>query len=209
MSYAKLGNLQFRIDPDQVHFAYGIDYSIIDTLGGQVIQVLGATLGDLTISGSFGQDHKNRLESWELAEGFHASIRSMIDAQTLPQQGGKGPVHQPISFTYMDGIHDWNLKVLIKDIEEGTGQGSIEHKTGKFSYHYTLTLFIVEDSSLKLKKIATDKFISRIANGLGWKPSGYNGAMSLQDAITWITNNSSDGTVQGYLTKLLDQAAGQ
>lgn len=208
MPFAQLGNLKFRIDPSSVSYDYSIDYSVIDTLGGQVIQVLGSTIGDLVIRGDFGQKRSHKVtgpsaQSWELAESFHASIRQMMDAQTLPHQGG-GPSHQPVRFTYFDGTHDWDFKVLIKGIEDMGGTGSIEHKTGKFSYSYQLTLFIVEDRSLKLKKITTDQFISRISNGLGWKRSGFNGSGWLDDAINFITNHSSDGTFDSYLTNLLE-----
>lgn len=205
MGVAQLGNYTFRLDPDQIHYAYDIDYAVIDTLGGQVVQVLGSTIGDITIAGSFGQDHKNKLESWQLAESFNTAIRSMMDAQTLPTQGVG---HQPIRFTYMDGTHNWDFKVLIKGMSDSDGQGSIDHETGKFSYHYTLTLFLVEDSSLTLKKITTDAFISRISNGLGWKASGFNGSASAADAIAFIQSNSSNGTFDGYVTNLLESANG-
>lgn len=201
--HARLGNYAFRLDPDQIHYDYTIDYATINTLGGQVIQVLGATIGDITITGSFGQDRgQTRRSSWEIAEQFHTAIKSMIDGQTLRRQGGQGPIHQPIRFTYTDGVHDWDFKVLIKGVKDAIDDGAIEHVTGKMSYHYTLTLFLVEDSSLKLQKITTDMFISRISNGLGWKRSGFNGMKGLNQAINWITKNSSDGTFAGYLENL-------
>lgn len=199
--HARLGDLTLRLDPDSITYPYKIDYSVIDTLGGQVIQVLGATTGDLVITGSFGQDHPGKKESWELAEEFHYRIKDLMDRQTDLTQG-RG--HRPIPFTYFDGTHDWNFQVLIKGISDpDAGQGSIDHTTGKISYRYQLTLFIVQDNSLKLKKIATDKFISRIANGMGWKPSGFNGANSTADAIAFIQKNSGDGTFSGFIEKEL------
>lgn len=202
--HATLGHLTFRLDPDQITYPYQIDYSVIDTLGGQVVQVLGSTIGDITISGSFGQDHQHKKESWELAESFHASIKQMIDAQSLLKQGQS---HKPVRFTYQDGLHDWDFNVLIKSIQDADG-GAVAHRTGKFSYHYTLTLFLVDDSSLALKKITTDKFIARISNGMGWKASSFNGSMSAADAISFIQSNSTDGTFNGYIVKLLGGPAG-
>jgi hypothetical protein len=207
MGIAQLGNLSFRIDPSQIHYAYQVDYTTIDTLGGQVVQILGSTLGDMTIAGLFGQDHRNRRESWQMAETFHANIRAMMDAQTVPPKKLGDPVHQPIRFTYHDGVHNWNLKVLIKGISDLGGSGSIEHSNGKFSYGYTLTLFIVEDSSLLLTRVSTDKFISRIASGVGWKRNKFNGNQTLQQAIDFIQAHSSDGTFQGYLAALLEGTA--
>jgi hypothetical protein len=204
MGIAQLGNYTFRLDPNQIHYAYQIDYTTIDTLGGQVVQVLGSTIGDITIAGQFGQDHKNKRESWQMAESFHATIRAMMDQQVVPPKKPSDPIHQPIRFTYHDGVHNWDMKVLIKGISDLNGTGSIEHSNGKYSYGYTLTLFLVEDSSLLLSKINTDKFIARVANGVGWKRNKFNGSQSLQQAIDFIQKHSDDGTFQGYLAALLE-----
>jgi hypothetical protein len=202
MGTAQLGNFTFRLEPSQIHYAYQVDYTTIDTLGGQVVQVLGATTGDITISGMFGQDHKNKRESWQMAESFHATIRAMMDAQTVPSKRPGDPIHQPIQFSYNSGDINWSMKVLIKAVNDLTGTGSIEHSNGKYSYGYRLTLFLVEDSSLLLSRIASDKFISRVANGVGWKRSKFNGSMDLASAIDFIQKNSTDGSFQGYLSAL-------
>lgn len=212
MGYATLGDFQFRIDPDSIDYNYKVDYAVINTIGGQVVQVLGATTSDITIHGSFGQDHKNKKESWQLAEEFHAKIRQLMDKQLLPNQGTGQPVHQPLRFSFMDGVHNYDFKVLIKSVADADDDGSIEHKSGKFSYHYTLTLFLVEDASLNLKKITTDQFIARIAtNGLGWKNlhygsvnNSFEGDDSLGGAIKYIQDHSDDGTFVGYVTKVLE-----
>jgi hypothetical protein len=215
-SYARLGDFKFRLDPDSIQYDYKIDYSMINTIGGQVIQVLGATTGDIVISGSFGEQRASKTggpskESWELAEAFHAKIRQLMDAQTLPQQGaGVGVTHTPLTFSYMDGVHDWDFKVLIKSIADDDDDGSIEHKTGKFSYKYKLTLFMVEDRTLNLKKIAKDQFIARIAtNGLGWKnyhygkSGSFEGDDSLDGAIEFIRKHGNGGNLQDYFLNVL------
>jgi hypothetical protein len=204
MGTAQLGNLTFRIDPSQIQYAYQVDYQSIDTLGGQVIQVLGATTGDITIAGTFGQDHANNHLSWQLAETFHTAIRAMMDAQTLPSNATPGaPIHQPIRFTFADGVHNWDMKVLIKGINDLTGTGAIQHTNGTYSYGYTLTLFLVEDSSLLLSRIATDQYISRMASGVGWTMNDFSGNLDGQKAIDYIQKYSTDGTVDGYLAALL------
>jgi len=208
MATARLGNYSFRIDPSQVQYSYQIDFATIDTIGGTVVQVLGATTGDITISGTFGQDHAGKRSSWEIAESFHANIKRMMDAQVVPQQqSAGGPVHQPINFTYNSGNVNWNMKVLIKSISDLDGTGAITHSNGKFSYGYTLTLFLVEDSSLILKKVATDAFISRVASGVGWKANQFSGTGDISDAIAFIQAHSTDGTYQGYLANLLQGGA--
>jgi hypothetical protein len=201
---ATLGNMTFRLNPDQVSYSYEIDYSTIDTIGGQVHQILGATTGDLTVSGSFGQDRNGDRSSWRMAEQFQVRIRQMMDQQTLFKQGkGNGqPTHNPIRFTFFDGTHNWDFKVLIKSIADTDGGGSVQHSTGKFAYKYTLTLFIVEESSLDLKKITTDKFIARLSAGMGWKRNKFNGSNTIADAIDFIQKNG--GTFDDYYLGLLE-----
>lgn len=210
MGIANLNGVQFRIDPDAISYQYSIDYTVIDTIGGRVIQVLGATIGDITIQGHFGQDHPNKRVSWQLAETFGVQIRSLMDQQVIPPKNARtGGVHQPLRFTFLDGTHNWDMKVLIKNYQESDGEGSIEHRSGKFSYGYNLTLFLVEDSSLTLSRVQSDQFISRISKGLGWKETrlgkngSFNGSDTLDAAIQYIQNNSTDGTYQGYIAALL------
>jgi hypothetical protein len=213
MALCQLGNLKWRIAPSAVNWNYQIDANRIETLGGQVVQILGATLSDLTITGYFGDDHGNRKVSWQLAQTFHRSIQGMIDAQTLPAKtvgSGKaigGPVtdaavvHAPARFIYQDGKHNWSFQVLIKGITDMDGNGALSHSTGKFSYGYRLTLFIVESNTDQLSKIASDMYIARISNGLGWKQSRFNGAMSAADAQSFLDQNG--GSVTAYIDGLV------
>jgi hypothetical protein len=209
MGIANLGGVQFRIDPDAIAYDYTVDYSVIDTLGGRVIQVLGATIGDITIQGHFGQDHQHKRESWQLAESFGVQIRSLMDRQVLPPKNGQsGGTHQPLRFTYLDGTHNWDMQVLIKSYGESDGQGSIEHRSGKFSYGYKLTLFLVQDSSLTLSRVQSDKFISRISKGLGWSDThlsgqSFEGSDTLTTAMQYIEGHSIDGSYKGYVAGLL------
>lgn len=211
MGIANLNGVQFRIDPDAIAYQYSVDYSVIDTLGGRVIQVLGATIGDITIAGHFGQDHPNQRVSWQLAESFGTQIRALMDQQVLPPKHARtGGIHQPLRFTYHDGVHNWDMKVLIKSYAESDGAGSIEHRSGKFSYGYKLTLFLVEDSTLNLSRVQSDQFIARISKGLGWKEwvkgfagGDFNGSDTLDAAIKFIQDNSTDGSYQGYIAALL------
>ena len=214
MGIANLGGIQFRLDPNSITYDYSIDYSVIDTLGGRVIQVLGSTIGDITITGEFGQDHKNKQLSWQLAESFGAQIRALMDQQVVPpKQAATGGVHAPIRFTYLDGTHNWDMQVLIKAYQDASGNGSIEHTTAKMSYGYQLTLFLVQDASMALSRVQADKFIARISRGIGWKENSYKGASgtfsgagSIASAISFIQANSADGTFDGYLAAIASGA---
>lgn len=224
MAFAQLGNLKWRVDPNQVSWDYQIDATRIETLGGQVVQILGATLGDVTVSGDFGQDRAQKQDSWQLAVAFHKRVQQMMDAQTLPAKTipvgrvavgtGVGSilnktrstsdaavVHAPLTFSYLDGTHNWQFKVLIKDCSDADGNGSVHHKIGKFSYGYKLTLFVVEAQTDVIKKVATDSYISRISQGLGWKQTKYNGPVSAAEATAFI--QSHGGSVTAFLTGVM------
>jgi hypothetical protein len=231
MAFAQLGNLKWRIDPSQVSWDYQIDATRIETIGGQVVQILGATLGDVTVSGYFGQDRRDKQESWQLAQAFHRRIQQMMDAQTLPPKkitigkpansinadksvekiySPKGPppppvAHQPMMFSYLDGVHNWQFKVLIKSIADLDGNGSLHHSTGKFSYGYSLVLFVVEAQTDVIKKVATDSYIARISQGLGWKKTKYNGPVTAADATAFI--QSHGGSVTAFLTGVMTGGA--
>ena len=217
----QLGDLRWRVDPSSVDWTFQMDTAVINTLGGQVIQLLGTTLSDLTISGDFGQDHHTSIVSWRLAAAFHKKIKQMMDRQTLPaksdaqstakgaQQAAHkkgiltdaGQIHDPYLLRYHDGVHNWRFKVLIKGLADGDGSGSIDHQTGKFSYSYQLTLFVVQADSTEIKKVATDYFLTRISDGLGWSQTKYNAPPSAADAQQFITiNGGIAGLLGSYLS---------
>jgi hypothetical protein len=213
MAYCQMGDLRWRVDPTKVSWNYQIDTSVIETLGGQVVQVLGATLSDLTISGDLGQDHGRSQESWQLANAFHTKIKSMMDAQvSTPFAQSSGAtrsigaeatfVHNPYPFSYSDGVHNWSFQVLVKGIADGDGSGaSITYTNGKFNHKYQLTLFILQADSELVQTIASDPFISRIAQGIGWNKSSFHGAVTAQDAQNFIVSNGSN--ITGFLANML------
>jgi hypothetical protein len=229
MAFAQLADLRFRIDPDAINWDYQIDATRIETLGGQVVQILGATLGDVTVTGQFGQDHARKQDSWQLALAFHKKIQQLIDNQNIPEvkipigtkasNGDKlaapalaspskpyapyqAPAHKPVPFSYLDGVHNWQFRVLIKGITDLNEQGqAISHTPGKFAYGYQLTLFVVESNTDVIQKVASDYFIKRIASGLGWKQSSFNGPLSADQVSKFL--DSHGGSTTAYFTELL------
>jgi hypothetical protein len=211
---AMLGNLTFRINPSQVHFTYNIDTVVIPTIGGRVVQAYGATMGDMVIQGLHGVDRTMPRESWQLAEDFQSSIAQMVVQQSMPpsteQLSGVDPtpMMQPFRFTFNDStaarqaaklpIHDWDLMVYIKSLKDASSDYTISHESGKYSYGYTLTLFIVEDNTGTLKQGVTDAFIQRLSDGVGWKYStDYNGPQNASDVQAYLGANSPDQTIHG------------
>jgi hypothetical protein len=204
---AQLGDLSFRIEPSQVFFTYDVDTAVIPTIGGRVVQAYGATLGDLTIQGTVGEDRLGGLEGWVLAEQFQAAVGQMVIAQSTPPNTGQlsgndaTPMHPPVRFFYSDETHTWDLMVYIKALKDIKSDYTVAHETGKFFYGYTLTLFIVEDNTGTLKAGIVDEFINRLADGVGWSQSAYNGYLTTAEMQAYVTANSPDGTIHGLLLK--------
>jgi hypothetical protein len=218
MAYCQLGTLRWRIDPTDINWSYQLDTAVINTLGGQVVQILGATLSDMTISGNFGHAWRGSGwtasggESWQLANYFHNTIRGLMDQQlSLPHQGGgqsalgsthiraeNTSVHQPWTLNYSDGVHNWTFKVLVKGITDPDGD-SLDFTNGKFNHQYQLTLFIVQAGSDAVQTIAVDPFISRIAKGVGWSKASFHGITDLARVESIIMANG--GSISQMLAK--------
>jgi hypothetical protein len=225
MSFCSLGDYQFRIEPSNVVFPFEVDYTVIPTVGGRVVQVYGVTVGDMIVQGLFGQERtgQNR-ESWELAEEFQTAMGKIVKAQSaMPSMGqlaGYDPktMHPPVRFLFNDDtperrasgqpIHTWDFQVYVKNLQDSVNpEYAVEHSTGKFSYGYTLTLFIVEDNSRVLRQVAADKFIERLATGVGWKRTVYNGPMDMEELTKYVKENSPDGTIHGLVLDRAQKAA--
>lgn len=222
MAMASLGGVPFRINPSQVNWTYEADVAVIPTVGGRVVQVFGVTMGDMTLQGLFGQDRRNNVESWQLAEAFQKRMAALVDRSSaipsMAQLSGDdpAPMHPTVRFVYNDmaeasaqGMpgHNWDFNVYIKSLKDANDPGStVAHRTGKYSYGYTLTLFIVQDNTGQLAEVAKNSFIDRLSNGLGWKRTNYNGGMDIADLENYLQNNSPDGTIHGLVLKQFQQA---
>jgi hypothetical protein len=160
--------------------------NVVETIGGRVIQIIGARLDDLTVEGSIGQDHSTpKGESWEQAIQFLNLITDIMEfqSQDVTQQRQMQP---PAVFTYPP--RGWRFQVYVKALEDADGGNSLVLSTGKFNQRYRLTLFIVQDASGALVKAGTangvfsqraydavSAFMARISDGVGWAFSQYTG----------------------------------
>jgi len=177
----------FRIDPESIEWNFEVITSVTETIGGRVIQVIGSRLEDMTVTGSFGQDHSTpRGESWRQAEAFLAMIQQIMDFQAADATN-QARMHPPAVFTYP--AKNWRFNVYVKDLSDADTPGaSVVLTPGRFNQRYQLTLFIVQDSSTALvvagqsngvidKQAATaiDAYMARISDGIGWKFSQYAG----------------------------------
>ena len=176
----------FRLDPEAISWTWQVLTSVTETIGGRVIQVIGAYLDDLQISGSFGQDHSTpEGESWRQAEAFLKMVTAIMEhqSQDATQQD---LMHPPAIFTYPP--KNYRFRVYVKALTDADGGNSIVMTPGKFNQRYTLSLFIVQDGSDALVKAGTTNgvfsskqqeaiasYMARISDGIGWHFSLYNG----------------------------------
>jgi len=149
--------------------------------------VTGSRLSDLTVRGSFGQDHSDAVtgESWQQAEAFLGGITAIMEAQSADATAN-AQMHPPAVFSYPP--RNWNFLVYVKGLADPDGDASVIMRYGKFSHQYVLTLFIVQDGSPSLVKAGTTNgafsqqaydavsaFMARISDGIGWKFTKFNG----------------------------------
>lgn len=197
--------IAFRIDPDSIEWNFQILTNVTDTIGGRVIQVIGSRLEDMSLTGSFGQDHtqKNGLgESWRLAEASLALMQQMMEFQSQ-DANQQGLMHQPAVFTYPPKNYRFN--VYIKDFSDADNPGvSVVLTPGKFNQRWRLTFFIVLDSSTslihagesngvisQLSAAAIEAYMARISDGIGWHYSQYTGLNGGAASVTPAPAKSS------------------
>jgi hypothetical protein len=159
--------------------------NVVETIGGRVIQVLGARLDDLTVQGSLGEDRAvSAGESWELAQAFLTTVTAIMEAQSA-DSNTQALMHPPAVFTYPPKGWRWN--VYVKALTDPDGGNSLILKPGKSNQRYSLTLFIVQESSALIPAGTVDgalaqqssqavaAFMARISDGVGWTANKYTG----------------------------------
>lgn len=201
MALASLGftggpQITFRINPSSIDWGFDIHTSVTPTVGGRVVQITGATLRDVTITGYLGENRKagsvqrgdHLGASWRLHEAFIRQCRAIMEHQSRDSTT-PGKMHEPAVFNYPP--HGWRWSVYLTEVSDIDGQASIEHRTGKFSHGYQLKLFIVQVGSDSLVQAGSSKnavdaaqekaiasYIARISEGIGWRQSEYNGGLT-------------------------------
>lgn len=224
-AFASLDGVNFRINPSSIDWGFQIDTNVEETIGGRVVQVIGATLSDITLSGEYGEKkgyatdahHRSRelrphagnpLLSWELAEAFLNRVSQMMDNQSA-KANKQGALLQVLDFKFPE--FGWHFGIYIKTIDDGQSDAAINHTVGNIAYKYRITLQIVEDRSddvvvasgkgtslLNQKKAAAiNGYISRISKNVGWRLSAFNDPDAVTDVTTGTTKrNVVSGTGQ-------------
>ena len=180
----------FRIDPENIMWDFQVITNVVETVGGRVIQVIGSYLNNLTVQGSFGQDHRTPAGvSWRQAEAFLALITQIMDFQSK-DANQQNKMHPPAIFSYPP--RGWRFQVYVDSLTDASGNpNSIYMTPGTINQRYTLSLFIVQDASEGLITAGTsngvlnrkaeqaiEAYMARISAGVGWTFSVYTGISS-------------------------------
>lgn len=179
-------SVAFRVDPDLIDWTWSVQSNVVETIGGRVVQVLGARLEDLTVQGSLGQDHANKAtgESWQQAQAFLTTVTAIMEQQSA-DSNTQALMHPPAVFTYPPKGWRWN--VYVKALTDPDGSNSLVLTPGKVNQRYVLTLFIVQESRALVPAGTVDgalaqqsaqavsQFMARISDGVGWTANKYTG----------------------------------
>lgn len=204
LGYQNGPQMTFRIDPTSINLAYNVHTSVQDTVGGRVIQITGATLSDIVVGGTVGEDRTRGKGNgaqdpgrdhpgvgWKLAMEFFNTIKNMMVFQSA-NVDKLGQAIPTAIFSYSP--LNIRMPVYVKSIidPDGDGTSGVYNKTGKFVFRYTLTLMPVDPGGQTLvqagqngttfdaaKEKAIEAYLNRISgtNGLGWRATIYNGGL--------------------------------
>jgi hypothetical protein len=194
MALASLGGLTFTIDPSSISWSYQMKTAQQRTIGGSVVQVIGVNLGDMTLSGSFGQGNRARgdTEGWQAQERLRKQIQTWTD-EAIESSGAK-----PLRFLFP--LYKWDFQVFVKNFTSPDGE-TVHHNNAIINPKWQLTLFVVSDSTGVVVKGIKDSYLSRLMTGIGWKQTQYNGPTAQQVSST-LDGKTVTSYVEDFLTKV-------
>src|SRR4051794_39582736 len=130
MALASLGftggpSVSFRLNPSSIDWGFDIHTAVTETVGGRVVQITGATLRDLTVTGYLGENRRaggspdglpdHAGASWRLHEAFLKKCRSIMDHQSRDSRT-PGRMHEPATFNYP--TRNWRWRVYLKSVAD-------------------------------------------------------------------------------------------
>lgn len=164
---AILAGEPFDLDPTQVSWDYEVHIADRPYIGGKVVQVFGAHIGDITVTGSFSEG------SWESQNAFLARMKRLGSLLV------DNPKAAPHRFTWPE--QGWDFQVYLKEYSSPDGSKAVVYSPRNFAPKWKLVLFPVEGSGT-LKAATVTSYIDRLARGMGWGLTQYNGALTLSEA---------------------------
>lgn len=172
MGVCSLAGVPFRLDPESVTWSFTAKVSETKTVGGKVVQVYGASLDDMNVSGWFGsggyKDQKTFLDRMK---------KIATDQESRPGDTSSGPV----KFLYPG--KGWDFLVYLKAYSQPGGSRSVTLRNEVLhNLKWMLTLHIAEEN-IGLKAAGQDLFIKRLSEGLGWNPLFHGSDAGLAEVL--------------------------
>lgn len=171
MGEAVFAGRPFRLDPHKVSWSFSIKASDLPTVGGKVIQIYGTKMNDMTVEGSFG------VGGWREQEQFLKDIKEIADKQV--REAGKYR-NEANAQRFVYPPKEWDFAVYLKSYTNPAGGRSIIHANDIINPQWQLTFMVVEDNT-DITESYGDIFLSRLAKGIGWKQTGFNGPMGMAE----------------------------
>lgn len=146
------GNVfRFRTDPNTVRWNYRLNTSVQQTYGGRVVQLVSATIEDLTVTADAG------LGGWDYIHRAALFFRNMMFDQ---RNGGKhGVLEYP--------PRGWKLGVYAVNFPFADDVAAVARE-------YTLTFKVQEDISGVLATSSLALEIAALKDGVGYEHNEYN-----------------------------------
>ncbi len=185
VDYAFLDGQPFRTGPDEIRWDYTMKVHAQKTLGGKCIQILGTTLGDMTMTGLFGTGEG--FDNWPEQMALRSTIVDAIKVIAMQRDP------KPMRFQYHP--RNWDFRVFPKDIQP------LNFNASDIPPRWKITFQIDEEGTREITKDITDLYLQRLVDGVGWKQSAYNGASEAE-----LAQELAGGTVGEYLAGLAQEA---
>jgi Mannosyl-glycoprotein endo-beta-N-acetylglucosaminidase len=197
---ASLNGVPMRLNPTSVSLSYQVKTSEIPTLGGMVVQIYGVEMSDLVVTGTFGVG--GYIEQLNFLNRMLA-IAAMQSNQAIVTPSPS----QPVRFVYPN--RGFDFMVYLKDYTSQSGM-AIDYENTNISPDWQLTLFVDTDNTGgAMTRVATDAYIQRLSNGLGYNLSAYNGNLQASTVEEFLAQQGYANNPQGYLNAAFGGAAQQ
>ncbi len=169
---ALLGGEPFSIDPIAVTWDYRGHLVDKPMSGGKVVQVFGADIGDIKVTGRFGS-----MDNIETQLAFLKRMKKM--SSTLATH----PEAKAYRFFWPE--QGWDFMVNLKEYNQRGGPAA-QHTIDNYAPQWNLTLMPVGGTD-QLKTATVTMFIERLSAGIGWRLTKYNGPATYNEVAQTLT----------------------
>lgn len=166
--------LQLRTNPNLIRWTYTLNTKVDETYGGRVVQILSASMDDLTVTAEAGRG------GWAYLYQVAVFMRDMMFEQ---RQGG-----EPGTFTYP--TRNWVFKVYAVNFP-------FKDSWNEVAREFTLTFKIQEDVNGVVTSDTIAGEIERLKKGIEYEHNDFNTNSDDPGSAAWPTWGSGAKTADG------------